>query len=133
MLDNVAAGLDALDRAGPVLVAGADIPLVTPRAIDAFVRAANRYLVEVAPWNLAKDEGRRQDLADSLYASLEALRLIAVFASPVMPGASARLWAQLGIAEQLSAQYLPRAAQWGLLEPGTRTSKGEALFPRLED
>jgi methionyl-tRNA synthetase len=102
-------------------------------ALDAFVRAANRYLVEVAPWNLAKDEGRRQDLADSLYASLEALRLIAVFASPVMPGASARLWAQLGIAEQLSAQYLPRAAQWGLLEPGTRTSKGEALFPRLDD
>ena len=72
-------------------------------------------------------------LDGSFRASLEALRLIAVFASPVMPGASARLWAQLGIAEQLSAQYLPRAAQWGLLEPGTRTSKGEALFPRLDD
>jgi methionyl-tRNA synthetase len=101
-------------------------------ALDEFVREGNRYLVEVAPWNLAKDEGRRQDLADSIYASLEALRLIAVVASPVMPGASARLWAQLGIAEPLSTQHLPGAAEWGLLKPGTPTSKGEALFPRLD-
>ena len=102
-------------------------------AIDEFIRVANRYLVEVAPWNLAKDGDKRQQLADALYASLEALRLIAVLASPVMPGASARLWTQLGISEPLAAQRLPGAARWGLLEPGTGTSKGEALFPRLED
>src|SRR5207248_5690 len=54
-------------------------------ALDGFVREANRYLVEVAPWTLAKDPARRQDLADSLYAALEALRVIAVLAGPVMP------------------------------------------------
>jgi methionyl-tRNA synthetase len=101
-------------------------------AIDGFVREANRYLVEVAPWSLAKDETRRAELADVLYESLEALRQIALFAWPVMPGAAERLWEQLGIAEPLAGQRLPHAATWGGLEPGTKTSRGEPLFPRLE-
>ena len=50
-----------------------------------------------------------------------------------MPGAAARLWEQLGIPERLDAQRLPEAAVWGLLAPGTKTFKGDALFPRLED
>jgi methionyl-tRNA synthetase len=54
-----------------------------------------------------------------------------VFASPLMPDAAARLWEQLGIPEALDTQRLPDAAGWGLVEPGTRTTKGESLFPRL--
>ncbi len=101
-------------------------------ALDEFVREANRYLVEVAPWALARDPERRQELADRLYESVETLRLVAVFASPVMPLAAARLWEQLGIPEPLASQRLPGAAGWGGLRPGTRTRRGEALFPRLE-
>jgi methionyl-tRNA synthetase len=81
---------------------------------------------------LAKHESRRGDLGHALWESLEALRLIAVFASPVMPGAAERLWQQLGIPEPLSAQRLPEAGQWGGIRTGTRTTKGESLFPRLE-
>jgi methionyl-tRNA synthetase len=102
-------------------------------ALDGFVRHANRYLVERAPWSIAKDPERRQDLSDVLYEALEALRLIAIFASPVMPGAAARLWGQLGIAAPLDSQRLPDSAVWGLLEPGTKTAKGDSLFPRLDD
>jgi methionyl-tRNA synthetase len=100
-------------------------------ALDAFVREANRYLVERAPWSLAKDAERRQELSDVLYEALEALRLIAVFASPVMPETGRKLWTQLGIADPLEAQRLPQAATWGLLKPGTTTTKGDSLFPRL--
>jgi len=39
LLDNVAAGLSALGGTSPVLATGADIPLLTPGAIDAFVEA----------------------------------------------------------------------------------------------
>jgi methionyl-tRNA synthetase len=102
-------------------------------ALDGFVRHANRYLVERAPWSMAKDPDRRQELSDVLYEALEALRVIAIFASPVMPGAAARLWGQLGIAEPLDSQRLPDAAVWGLLEPGTKTAKGDSLVPRLDD
>jgi methionyl-tRNA synthetase len=100
-------------------------------ALDGFVREANRYLVDRAPWTLAKDESHRQELSDVLSDALEALRVIAVFASPLMPDAAARLWEQLGIPEALDTQRLPDAAGWGLVEPGTRTTKGESLFPRL--
>ncbi|HXF37774.1 MAG TPA: methionine--tRNA ligase [Actinomycetota bacterium] len=96
------------------------------------VDAANKYLVERAPWNLAREPGRRRELEGILYAAAETLRILAVLISPVMPGAAARLWGQLGVAEPLEAQRLPAAAGWGGLEPGTRTSRGDALFPRVE-
>ena len=51
---------------------------------------------------------------------------------PIMPAAAARLWEQLGIADPIDAQRLPAAAEWGGLAVGTKTSKGEALFPRLD-
>ncbi len=40
LLENAAAGLAALAADGPVLVAAADIPLLTPRAVEAFLDAA---------------------------------------------------------------------------------------------
>jgi methionyl-tRNA synthetase len=97
------------------------------------VAAANHYLVEWAPWNLAKDPEKRDELSSVLYASAEVLRVLAVLTYPVMPRAAERLWAQLGIDRPLPDQRLPAAVEWGGLQPGTRVSKGESLFPRLED
>jgi methionyl-tRNA synthetase len=102
-------------------------------ALSDFVGEMNRYLVEAAPWAIAKDAARRDELAATLYDSLEGLRLIAIFSSPVMPSAAGRLWEQLGIEEPLAAQRVPAAAEWGLLAPGTRIRRGDALFPRLDD
>jgi methionyl-tRNA synthetase len=97
------------------------------------VGEANRYLVERAPWALAKDPSKRGELEAVLYASAEALRVLAVLIAPIMPGAAVRLWSQLGIGEPLEAVRLPDGARWGGLLPGTATSRGEALFPRLDD
>jgi methionyl-tRNA synthetase len=102
-------------------------------ALDEFVREANRFLVEVAPWAIAKDPSRRQELADVLYEAMEALRQAALFASPIMPGAAQRLWEQLGAAGELVSARLPEAGPWGGTEPGTKTRRGESLFPRLEE
>jgi methionyl-tRNA synthetase len=102
-------------------------------AIWDLVGRANGYLVERAPWALAKDPEKREELASVLYASAEVLRVLGVLVSPVMPGAAARLWTQLGVPEALEAQRLPDAARWGGLAPGTRVLRGESLFPRLED
>ena len=98
------------------------------------VDAANKYLVTTEPWALAKDADRRDELGAVLYSAAETLRILAVLISPVMPEAAAKLWSQLGLdATPLSAQRLPAAAQWGALPPGTQTSKGSSLFPRLEN
>ena len=96
------------------------------------VGEANRYLVDREPWALAKDESRRGELAGVLHAAAETLRILAVLLWPVMPRASSNLWTQLGVAEPLEEQRLPGAVRWGLLAPGTRTRRGDALFPRLE-
>jgi methionyl-tRNA synthetase len=101
-------------------------------AVWEIVGRANGYLVERQPWTLTQDEARRDELAGILYASAETLRILAVLILPIMPGAAARLWEQLGIEEPLDAQRLPQAAAWGGLRPGTKTAKGDPLFPRLD-
>jgi len=101
-------------------------------AVWEIVGRANGYLVERQPWALANDEARGDELAGILYASAETLRILAILILPIMPGAAARLWEQLGIDEPLDAQRLPQAAAWGGLRPGTETAKGDSLFPRLD-
>jgi methionyl-tRNA synthetase len=96
------------------------------------VKTANRWLVEQAPWKTAKDPARRADLERQIYAALEVLRIVAILTSPIMPSASERLWEALGIEARLEDQRLEDAARWGGLEPGTRITRGESLFPRLE-
>jgi methionyl-tRNA synthetase len=120
-------------RTGRFEAAMAEVALTSAlAAVWEIVAAANQQLVRWAPWALAKDPGKREELASVLYASAEVLRVLAVLISPVMPRAAAGLWEQLGIPEPLEAQRLPEAARWGALEPGTRVRRGESLFPRLE-
>jgi methionyl-tRNA synthetase len=101
-------------------------------AVWEVVGRANGYLVERQPWNVAKDDARRGELAGILYASAETLRILAIMIGPIMPAAAQRLWGQLGIEQPLDAQRLSSAVAWGGLRPGTTTAKGDALFPRLD-
>jgi methionyl-tRNA synthetase len=101
-------------------------------AVWEIVDRANGYLVEKEPWKIAKDGSRRAELGSILYAAAETLRVLAILISPIMPSAAGRLWEQLGIDVPLSDQRVPEALKWGGLRPGTTTSKGDALFPRLE-
>jgi methionyl-tRNA synthetase len=96
------------------------------------VTRANRYMVERAPWVLAKDPSKRDQLAGVLYASAETLRALSILLFPVMPGAAGRLWEQLGVGEPLADQRFEDAATWGRLAPGTGTWKGASLFPRVD-
>jgi methionyl-tRNA synthetase len=101
-------------------------------AVWEIVARANQFLVEAAPWNLAKDPALRAELSGVLYTAVDSLRLLAVLILPVMPSTAVELWEQLGIPEPLASQRLPEATRSGLLVPGTKTRRGDALFPRLE-
>jgi methionyl-tRNA synthetase len=101
-------------------------------AVWGFVAEVNRYLVDVAPWALAKDDARREELEACLHASAEALRILAIMISPVMPRTAAKLWDLLGMEAPLEEQRLPAAAAWGGIPAGTVVRRGEGLFPRLE-
>jgi methionyl-tRNA synthetase len=97
-----------------------------------FVSGVNRYVEARAPWAQRK-AGDVDGLNLTLYTCVDALRIIAVLVSPVMPDAAEALWAKLGLDEDLWDQRLPRAASQGLLPPGVATRRGDLLFPRLED
>jgi methionyl-tRNA synthetase len=53
-----------------------------------------------------------------------------------MPKARASLWQQLGANESLGAladQKVQNGGVWGQLPAGATITKGESLFPRLEE
>jgi methionyl-tRNA synthetase len=89
-------------------------------------------MVERSPWTLAKDPARRGEIGSILYASVETLRALTILCSCVMPSAASRLWERLGMPETLEEQRLAHAGAWGRFPAGTRTTKGDALFPRVE-
>jgi methionyl-tRNA synthetase len=95
------------------------------QSIWELVGAANKYIDDTTPWALAKDPARRERLATVMYHLLEAVRLIGLLVTPFMPDTGAKLHTLLGL-----AGTGPRA--WGGLQPGTRISKTEPLFPRIE-
>src|SRR5262249_48027671 len=70
-------------------------------AVWRLVAAANRYADRSAPWTLARAAAGGDREADGrldtvLYALWEPLRVIAVEATPIIPGAAARIAEQLG-------------------------------------
>jgi len=96
------------------------------------VAAVDRYIVENAPWALdeKKDEPSRARLGTVLYTSAEALRIVTALAHPVIPEATARIWAQLGLGE--IRKFALSGLKWGELQPGTRLGKVEPVFPRAD-
>jgi methionyl-tRNA synthetase len=98
-----------------------------------FVRRANAYVEEVQPWVLAKDEAEKRRLEVVLYHLLDSLRLMAIMTWPIMPGNAQTLWIRLGIESDVAEARLGRDDVWGSLIAGLRVTKGEALFPRIDD
>jgi methionyl-tRNA synthetase len=60
------------------------------------VRRLNRFVEEQAPWKLAKDEARAEDLDRVLRTLAEGIRTVSVLLWPYLPASSERLLAALG-------------------------------------
>ena len=100
-----------------------------------FCKAVNGYLTEKEPWIIAKDSSRMGDVRAILYNTAEALRALAILLHPVMPSSCERLWSWIGGESlgSITSMRIDQVAEWGQLKPGTEVTKGDALFPRLED
>ena len=97
--------------------------------IWSWVSQLNQAIVQFEPWVVAKDPARRDELEFFLYRLLEALRMIAVLSSPVMPGACMRILGMLGLGEQEPG---PADLVWGRLVPGQPLGTITPLFPRVD-
>ncbi len=94
--------------------------------ILSLVRAVNRYLEQKAPWKLAKDTSKKEELATVLFVSAEAVRIALSFLSPVIPTKSREGLAMLGT----SIEGV-RDLAWGKFQGGEKFGEGSALFPRI--
>jgi methionyl-tRNA synthetase len=100
-------------------------------AVWELIRAANSYIEDRQPWVLNK-AGDAAATAGVIGDCLEALRVVALLASPAIPGAAAELWRRLGLPGRPEDARLPEAAAWGGLPAGNRLDRGGALFPRID-
>ena len=96
-----------------------------------FVRRANKYIDEVAPWQLFKEGGKAEALAGCLYYLAEVLRIAAILIAPVMPNTPASIYAQLNISDD-GLKTWEAAKKFGLLPREIEVCKGEIVFPRID-
>ena len=96
------------------------------------VERANEFTDRAKPWESGKDPARRTELATTLSALLETLRLTAIWAWPVMPVKCEQLWTMLGQpggpGDQRGEGVAP---QYGASEPHA-VAASQILFPRID-
>ena len=101
------------------------------RALEAtwsLIRATNAYLEANEPWKTEQGPDVDKVMGDAL----EALRIVAVLASPAIPETSQAVWDRIGLPGLVSDQRIPEAAAWGGYPGGLTVTKGEPLFPRRQ-
>ena len=96
------------------------------RDVEEVVRDLNRYVERNAPWTRFK-RGDHEAVRRVLYHASEALRLVSVLISPVMPDKARQLWESLGWTPEGN---LSEGLKWGGLRPGSEVTPGSPLFPR---
>ena len=96
------------------------------------VRRTNKYIDETMPWALAKDEANKGKLDAVLYNLCESIRIIATLINPIMNTTANKIYDQIGIAGQEEITTWESTNEFGLIKPGTKVHKGQALFPRLD-
>jgi methionyl-tRNA synthetase len=99
--------------------------------IWSIVSAVDKFIVERAPWKLAKDESARERLDETLYTAAEALRIVCVLVSPILPHSAEAIWTQLGFSEPVTAAR-SEALNWGGLKAGQKIGEIAAVFPRID-
>ncbi len=88
----------------------------------------NAYVEESAPWKLAKDPAQADKLDEVLYSLCEALRIVSILVTPVIPREADAIRTQLAWSGSVTLD----AAVWGLLPEAHQLGEPSPLFPRIE-
>lgn len=102
-------------------------------SVWSLIGAVDGFLTARAPWKAHGDVSEadmRLYRADILYTAAEAIRIITALVYPILPDASAKVWAQLGLGDIKKADL--KNLKWGDLKPGTKLGDLGPVFPRAE-
>ena len=103
-------------------------PSIALEATWRLIREANAHLEAHEPWKAEPGPEVDRVLGDAL----EALRIVAVLASPAVPRTSQEIWRRIGLSGQVTDQRVPDAVGWGGYPGGLVVEKGDPLFPRIK-
>src|SRR5260370_14642277 len=100
-------------------------------AVWALISAVDKYIVQKAPWKLAKqnDQPAQTELSTTLYTAAESLRIATALLSPVLPQSAPTIWAQLGMPAPIDSVRF-ETLEWGGLQPGQKIGEIAPVFPR---
>src|SRR5262249_47630307 len=116
------------DGIGPAPDPGSRLAVVAASAYETAARARARIAPRAAldaPWRLVRETNAALEAAEPWKAepgpavdavlgdALEALRIVAVLASPALTRAAQEIWRRLGLPGRVADQRLPDAAAWG--------------------
>jgi len=116
LADEVAARLDVFDLTGAL------------ERIWEVVRALNRFVETSAPWQLAKDEARAEELDRVLYDLVDGLRAVAVALGAYVPETASRILAALGQPDDLAWS----GVAYGRTGATEGIEAAAPLFPRID-
>lgn len=98
-------------------------------AVMDLVDAANKYIQSSEPWNMAKDENKKKELASCMSHLANVLFLTGTLLSPILVTKSESLLDQLNVPSEL--RNYESAVAFGKLG-GVAIQKATPLFPRLD-
>jgi methionyl-tRNA synthetase len=102
-------------------------------AVWGLIGAVDKYIVQNAPWKLAKatEPESQARLSTTLYTSAEALRIATALLGPVLPQSAPKIWAQLGMSGKVEDVRFADLS-WGQLPTGQKIGEIAGVFPRIE-
>lgn len=126
---NLTATMEKTIKAYEILNDDLKVTEAYATVMDELVSASNKYIEQSAPWALAKDESKKEELASCMSHLANAIFLAATLLSPILVEKSKEAFGQLGVPEELRNHQ--SATTIGSLG-GVSIQKGSPLFPRLD-
>ena len=93
------------------------------------VSMANKYIQDTAPWALAKDESKKDELASCMNHLARVLFEAGMLLKPILITKSDKIFDQLGVPADKRIYEAMHDLSW---MDGIMSAKGEQLFPRLD-
>lgn len=93
------------------------------------ISKANKYIDLSTPWILAKEE-KTDRLNQVLYNLLETIRIVTIPLQCFFVDTPAKIFEQIGVGKEDTTWESSKI--FGVLKDGTKVTKGEILFPRIE-
>ena len=91
-------------------------------------RRANKYIDETEPWNLNKEESKRERLSTVLFNLLETINIGANLLAPFMPETANKIFNELGV----NAREFKDIDNFGLTQEFNVTTNPQILFNRIK-